>query len=188
MIAAMPKRLQPADLLEMLDLDERKMLAAELEIEGPRNFKDKEFQAQVSEFSFSTILTLIVRLRRPVIEMLQKVFDFLDKLQISGRTTVRAIVLPGSETELEFVIDDHLKGVVATSLSANGDGASFKDLARRTTRLCKDLESILKRDPLQWYNFYPFWDQTEPPMDPMPSPQMTHSAMNSGTTHFQIQP
>jgi predicted LPLAT superfamily acyltransferase len=24
-----------------------------------------------------------------------------------------------------------------------------------------DLESVLKRDPLQWYNFYPFWDKSE---------------------------
>ena len=26
-------------------------------------------------------------------------------------------------------------------------------------RFARDLETILKRDPLQWYNFYPFWDQ-----------------------------
>ena len=25
-------------------------------------------------------------------------------------------------------------------------------------RFVKDLETILKRDPLQWYNFYPFWE------------------------------
>jgi predicted LPLAT superfamily acyltransferase len=24
-----------------------------------------------------------------------------------------------------------------------------------------DLESILKRDPLQWYNFYPFWEKSD---------------------------
>lgn len=26
-------------------------------------------------------------------------------------------------------------------------------------RFAEELEAILKRDPLQWYNFYPFWDQ-----------------------------
>jgi predicted LPLAT superfamily acyltransferase len=26
----------------------------------------------------------------------------------------------------------------------------------------RDLESILRRDPLQWYNFYPFWDDSNP--------------------------
>jgi predicted LPLAT superfamily acyltransferase len=26
-------------------------------------------------------------------------------------------------------------------------------------RFAKDLESIVKRDPLQWYNFYPFWEE-----------------------------
>jgi predicted LPLAT superfamily acyltransferase len=33
-------------------------------------------------------------------------------------------------------------------------------------RFSSDLETILKRDPLQWYNFFPFWRQTEtePPL------------------------
>jgi predicted LPLAT superfamily acyltransferase len=26
-----------------------------------------------------------------------------------------------------------------------------------------DLESVLKRDPLQWYNFFPFWEESETP-------------------------
>jgi predicted LPLAT superfamily acyltransferase len=26
-------------------------------------------------------------------------------------------------------------------------------------RFAHDLEIVLKRDPLQWYNFYPFWDE-----------------------------
>jgi len=26
------------------------------------------------------------------------------------------------------------------------------------TRFARDVETILKRDPLQWYNFYPFWE------------------------------
>lgn len=29
-------------------------------------------------------------------------------------------------------------------------------------RFSHDLETILKRDPLQWYNFFPFWRQPEP--------------------------
>jgi hypothetical protein len=27
------------------------------------------------------------------------------------------------------------------------------------TRFAHDLESVLGRDPLQWYNFYPFWER-----------------------------
>ncbi|MEI6083889.1 MAG: hypothetical protein WCS70_06265 [Verrucomicrobiota bacterium] len=27
------------------------------------------------------------------------------------------------------------------------------------TRFATELEAVVKRDPLQWYNFYPFWDQ-----------------------------
>ena len=37
--------------------------------------------------------------------------------------------------------------------------AYLRDCAERFAR---DLEIILRRDPLQWYNFYPFWDQPEP--------------------------
>jgi predicted LPLAT superfamily acyltransferase len=33
----------------------------------------------------------------------------------------------------------------------------------------QNLETILKRDPLQWYNFYPFWEKTELPQ-PQPKP------------------
>jgi predicted LPLAT superfamily acyltransferase len=32
----------------------------------------------------------------------------------------------------------------------------------------KNLEMVLKRDPLQWYNFYPFWEQPELPAQPQP--------------------
>ena len=28
-------------------------------------------------------------------------------------------------------------------------------------RFARDLETMVQRDPLQWYNFFPFWDQPE---------------------------
>ncbi|HWN97567.1 MAG TPA: hypothetical protein VNT99_21240 [Methylomirabilota bacterium] len=31
------------------------------------------------------------------------------------------------------------------------------------TNFARDLESVLKRDPLQWYNFYPFWHEPSEP-------------------------
>jgi hypothetical protein len=34
--------------------------------------------------------------------------------------------------------------------------AHLRDCA---TRFAANLESIVRRDPLQWYNFYPFWDE-----------------------------
>ena len=43
-------------------------------------------------------------------------------------------------------------------------------------RFAEELEVILKRDPLQWYNFYPFWDQPascgqpQSNTEPCPSP------------------
>jgi predicted LPLAT superfamily acyltransferase len=40
----------------------------------------------------------------------------------------------------------------------NERDAYLRDCA---TRFACDLESIVKRDPLQWYNFYPFWENHE---------------------------
>jgi predicted LPLAT superfamily acyltransferase len=31
------------------------------------------------------------------------------------------------------------------------------------TRFARELEGIVKRDPLQWYNFYPFWEPEDSP-------------------------
>jgi predicted LPLAT superfamily acyltransferase len=44
--------------------------------------------------------------------------------------------------------------------------AYLKDCA---TRFASDLVTILKRDPLQWYNFYPFWQISHERSKPQPS-------------------
>jgi len=36
------------------------------------------------------------------------------------------------------------------------------------TRFARDLESIVKCDPLQWYNFYPFWEESDEHSKPQP--------------------
>ncbi len=36
-------------------------------------------------------------------------------------------------------------------------------------RFVANMESVLRRDPLQWYNFYPFWKKNEPPVRPKPA-------------------
>jgi predicted LPLAT superfamily acyltransferase len=36
-------------------------------------------------------------------------------------------------------------------------------------RFASHLESIVKRDPLQWYNFYPFWEHSEHRSKPQPT-------------------
>jgi predicted LPLAT superfamily acyltransferase len=48
----------------------------------------------------------------------------------------------------------------------------FRDayLKNCAAEFAKNLETVLKRDPLQWYNFYPFWEQPELP--PQPQPQL----------------
>jgi predicted LPLAT superfamily acyltransferase len=42
-------------------------------------------------------------------------------------------------------------------------------------RFAGDLESVLKRDPLQWYNFYPFWEESKPPLVPPVKPKLCPS-------------
>jgi len=37
-----------------------------------------------------------------------------------------------------------------------------------------DLESVVKRDPFQWYNFFPFWEKDEPPA---PAPKKPKPAL-----------
>jgi predicted LPLAT superfamily acyltransferase len=44
--------------------------------------------------------------------------------------------------------------------SHNQRDAYLRDCAKR---FAQDLETILKRDPLQWFNFYPFWEQPSAP-------------------------
>jgi predicted LPLAT superfamily acyltransferase len=47
-------------------------------------------------------------------------------------------------------------------------------------RFVGNMETVLKRDPLQWYNFYPFWDEPSSPKKPAASqslpPSVTHHA------------
>ncbi len=47
--------------------------------------------------------------------------------------------------------------------------AYLRDCAARFGR---DLETILKRDPLQWYNFFPFWRQPTAVAEPQSSPEL----------------
>jgi len=39
-------------------------------------------------------------------------------------------------------------------------------LRRCAAQFAANLENIVKRDPLQWYNFFPFWDGPTPPAKP----------------------
>ena len=36
------------------------------------------------------------------------------------------------------------------------------------THFGADLESVLRRDPFQWYNFFPFWETDGPPAPAKP--------------------
>lgn len=44
------------------------------------------------------------------------------------------------------------------------------------TDFARNLEAVVRRDPFQWYNFYPFWQSAEPPkLTPKPNPELCPS-------------
>ena len=49
--------------------------------------------------------------------------------------------------------------------------ACLRDCA---ARFAQELESILRRDPLQWYNFYPFWDARDQPAEAQTPALLNH--------------
>ncbi len=49
--------------------------------------------------------------------------------------------------------------------------ARLRDCA---ARFAQELESILRRDPLQWYNFYPFWDARDQSSESQTSALLNH--------------
>lgn len=43
-------------------------------------------------------------------------------------------------------------------------------------KFARNLETVVRRDPFQWYNFYPFWELSEPPqLKPKPKPELCPS-------------
>jgi predicted LPLAT superfamily acyltransferase len=44
-------------------------------------------------------------------------------------------------------------------------------------KFANDLETVLKRDPLQWYNFYRFWNDSQPSTPPAPNAESTATAV-----------
>jgi lauroyl/myristoyl acyltransferase len=47
-------------------------------------------------------------------------------------------------------------------------------------RFARDLESVVRRDPLQWYNFFPFWEEDSPSPS---SRESRRNCLNAGSTH-----
>ncbi len=49
------------------------------------------------------------------------------------------------------------------------------------TQFATNLESIVRRDPLQWYNFYPFWDAPTPPGSNLKTPAPMNAPSQSAS-------
>jgi hypothetical protein len=132
------RRIKPVELLEMLDLEERMALASEIGLTPPENLKDQAFTNSIAEFSATTLLRKIVGLRSSIIEMLKEVYQFLEKEEARGRTTVRAIVLPGAKGDLQVLFNQAMKEAIATALDRKIMSSSI-DLLEEQVQELNDL-------------------------------------------------
>jgi hypothetical protein len=133
------RRIKPAELLEMLDLEERKALASEIGLTPPKNLNDQAFASSIAEFSATTLLRTIIGLRSPIIEMLKEVYQFLEKEEARGRTTVRAVVLPGAKDDLQILFNPAMKEAIATALDGRIMSSSIDSLEEQA----RDLRSLI---------------------------------------------
>jgi hypothetical protein len=146
------RRVQPRELLEMLDLEERILLAGQLGLTPPENLNDSTFLGRISQFSATTLLSAIVRLRRPFIQMLQEIYQFMAREKARGRTTTRAVVLPSAQGDLQIVFDQSLQQAIATVLNSRIGSVSIDSLeqhAGELSRLVADYMRGIRGSPIR---------------------------------------
>ncbi|MFH0825234.1 MAG: hypothetical protein V2B18_20985, partial [Pseudomonadota bacterium] len=123
------KPTEPADILQLLDLEERQVLANRFGLSPPVSLGDKGFVDSIARFSSTTILGTIVTLRRPFLRMLHEINVFLQPQGLRGRTTTRTVMLPGeSEAELRLIFDQGLQEAIATFLATRGVDKTLETL------------------------------------------------------------
>jgi hypothetical protein len=129
------RRIQPVELLEMLDLEERKILASEMHLTLPANLNDRAFEKSIAAFSATTLLQVIVRLRMSTIEMLKDIYQFLEQEHTTGRTTVRAVLLPDAQDALQKLFSSAMKEALVTALDRKDMLSSIDGLERLAEEL-----------------------------------------------------
>ena len=132
------KRVLPigsAELLALLDLEERKELARELKLPPPKRLRDRAFSTTISTFSVTTLLQTILRIRTPLIRMLQEVHQFLEQQEIRGRTNVRVVALPEAQGEMQVVFSTALKEAVAAALDPRITSIDIDNLDQQALEL-----------------------------------------------------
>ena len=69
-------------------------------------------------------------------------------------------------------------GFLSTQGTSLGIARNERDayLKECAAHFARNMETVVRRDPFQWYNFYPFWKLTEPPkLSPKPKPELCPS-------------
>src|SRR2546428_1434816 len=161
------RRIKPAELLEMLDLEERMALASEIGLTLPKTLNDQAFASSITEFSATTLLRTIVRLRSPVIEMLKEVYQFLKKEEVRGRTTVWTVVLPKAKGDLEVLFNPALKEAVVTALDKRAMSTSIDSLEELAQELKDRIKTCMNSIPVTWVR-----SETEESLDMKSDPYM----------------
>jgi hypothetical protein len=137
-------RIKPFELLKMLDLEERKTLAFEFNLRPPRNLRDSTFSKSISSFSVTTLLRSIIRMRLPIIHMLQEIHQFLEQQGTSGRANSQAVVLTSALNDLRIVFSSNMKRVIGIALA--DQTVSFPDVLDKQAEDLKDSITIFFQD------------------------------------------
>lgn len=145
MLPHQERKIRSKDLLELLDLEERSLLAEKLGINPPTSLKDKPFATQISEFSVTTLMGNIIDLRRPLLQMLSEVYAFLRKQQTMGKTTARAILLPSDTDNYLLSLEPSIEKAIATSLQINSSAtrdAIYKRIQNTNLRVDELIQNV----------------------------------------------
>jgi hypothetical protein len=137
------RRIDSFELVELIDLEERKELASHFELSPPQTLKDTAFVREISRFS-TTTLSAIIKLRRPFIHILQEIFSFMQGQECKGRTTTRAVVLENLQQELDF-FDTALQKAIATALNSRSVSVSKDSLEMGAEELKSDVVKEMRR-------------------------------------------
>ena len=140
------KATEPADLLQLLDLEEQQTLANKLGLSPPVSLGDKGFVDSIAQLSSTTVLGTILRLRRPFLRMLQEINAFLQPQGLRGRTTTRTVILPGeTETELRLIFDQGLQEAIATFLATRGVDKTLETLDDEVGAGCRAVTILVNK-------------------------------------------
>ena len=139
------KRIKPVELIQMLDLDERNDLASLLGINPAESLDDEDFQNQIIQFSATTLLSSILQIRRPFFSMIETVYAFLEKQEISSRTTGKVVLLNDFNEEISLNFNASLHELTVSALNKRSISKHRETIEESTEKLKKIVLAQIKK-------------------------------------------